>query len=87
MVSYFIYHVLQAPFLFIPTYKLQCMFWFKTILVPPMALAMTIWIAVKAGGGDSFFRRPATIHGSARAWLWLANMTSITGEKQQAIWR
>ncbi|OQD84995.1 hypothetical protein PENANT_c011G09405 [Penicillium antarcticum] len=79
MVSYVVYHVIQAPFLFIPTHKLQYMFIFKSMLVPPMALAMVIWISVKAGGGDVIFKQPPTVHGSERAWLWLMNMTSITG--------
>lgn len=44
-----------------------------------MALAMVIWISVKAGGGSDLFHSPPTVHGSERAWLWLMNMTSITG--------
>jgi NCS1 family nucleobase:cation symporter-1 len=44
-----------------------------------MIIAMVIWLAVKAGGGDEFFHRPAQIHGAARAWQWLAGMTSVTG--------
>ncbi|KAK5230387.1 hypothetical protein LTR47_007803 [Exophiala xenobiotica] len=44
-----------------------------------MIIAMVIWLAVKAGGGDEFFHRPAQIHGAARAWKWLAGMTSVTG--------
>ncbi|KAJ5587177.1 uncharacterized protein N7459_002942 [Penicillium hispanicum] len=79
MVSYLIYHVIQTPFLFIPTHRLQYMFIFKSTLVPPMALAMVIWISVKAGGGSAIFHQPPTVHGSQRAWLWLTNMTSITG--------
>lgn len=81
MISYFVYHVIQTPFLFVPTHKLQYMFIFKTMLVPPMALAMVIWISVKAGGGDAIFKQPPSVHGSERAWLWLMNMTSITGKQ------
>ncbi|KAL2784406.1 permease for cytosine/purines, uracil, thiamine, allantoin-domain-containing protein [Aspergillus keveii] len=79
MISYVVYHAVQTPFLFIPTHKLHYMFMFKSALVPPMALAMVIWISVKAGGGADLFSKPATVHGSERAWLWLTNMTSITG--------
>ncbi|KAJ5895981.1 NCS1 allantoate transporter [Penicillium subrubescens] len=79
MISYVIYHVVQTPFLFIPTHKLHYMFIFKSTLVPPMALAMVIWISVKAGGGSAMFHEPSTVHGTDRAWLWLMNMTSITG--------
>lgn len=79
MISYFFYHVFQTPFLFIPTNKLKWMFLTKTILVPPMALAMVIYVAVKAGTGSDLFHQQATVSGSTRAWLWLSSMTSITG--------
>jgi NCS1 family nucleobase:cation symporter-1 len=85
MVSYVVYHAIQTPFLFIPTHKLQYMFIFKSLLVPPMALAMVIWISVKAGGGDVIFKQPPTVHGSERAWLWLMNMTAITGKENLMI--
>lgn len=80
MISYFIYNLIQFPFLLIPTYKLQRMFIVKMIVVPPTALAMVIWISIKAGSGGNFFHQPATVHGSTRAWLWLSNLTSVTGE-------
>lgn len=79
MISYFLYQLLQFPFLLIPTHKLQYMFLAKTILVPPTALAMVIWISVTAGHGGDFFNQPATIHGSDRAWLWLSSLTAMTG--------
>ncbi|KAJ5184731.1 NCS1 allantoate transporter [Penicillium cf. griseofulvum] len=79
MVSYLLFHIVQAPFLFIPTHKLQYLFIFKSTLVPPMALAMVIWISVKAGGASGIFHQPPAVHGSERTWLWLMNMTSITG--------
>ncbi|KAK4561465.1 hypothetical protein LTR86_004783 [Recurvomyces mirabilis] len=80
MVSYFLYWLIQFPFMLIPTHKLQYMFWFKTMLVLPTALAMVIWISFRAGGNSTaFFQAPPTVHGSERAWLWLSSMTSVTG--------
>ncbi|TPX18640.1 uncharacterized protein E0L32_002497 [Thyridium curvatum] len=79
LISYFIYWVIQFPLLLVPTHRLQYMFWAKTALVTPMAVAMVIWITVKAGGNGAFFYAPSTVHGSERAWLWLANLTSVTG--------
>ncbi|KAI1343801.1 uracil permease [Xylariaceae sp. FL0016] len=79
LLSYFIYWCLQFPLLLIPTHRLQGLFWVKTVLVTPMALAMVIWITVAAGGQGEFFYAPATVSGSKRAWLWLSSMTSITG--------
>ncbi|KAK3316654.1 uracil permease [Apodospora peruviana] len=79
MISYLIYWLIQLPLLLIPTHKLQYLFWIKTALVTPMALAMVIYMSVKAGGSGEFFYAPATVSGSARAWLWLSSLTSVTG--------
>ncbi|KAI8931474.1 hypothetical protein NX059_011142 [Plenodomus lindquistii] len=79
MIAYFLYWLIQFPILLIPTHKLQYLFWVKTILMPPAAIGMTIWVAMKAGGNGAFFQEPPKVHGSERAWLWLSSMTSITG--------
>ncbi|KAH7109109.1 uracil permease [Dendryphion nanum] len=79
MISYFLYWLIQFPLLLIPTHRLQYMFWAKTILMPPVAIGMVIWVAVKAGGNGEFFNKPSQVHGSQRAWLWISSMTSITG--------
>lgn len=77
MTSYFIYWVLQFPLLLIPTHKLQYLFNVKACLALPMALAMVIWLSVKAGGSSNeFFTAPATVSGSTRAWLWLSSLVS-----------
>lgn len=80
MTAYLLYSILQAPLLLIPTERLQYMFLAKAVLVPPMVLAMVIWTCVKAKtGGSELFSQPATVSGSAKAWIWLSTMTSITG--------
>ena len=79
MISYVLYQIIQFPFLFILTHKLQFIFMIKTIVVPPTALAMVLYVSVKAGNGSSFFSHPGTVHGATRAWLWLSNLTSVTG--------
>ncbi|KAI1412458.1 uracil permease [Hypoxylon sp. FL1857] len=79
LLSYFVYWCIQFPLLLIPSHRLQYLFWAKTVLVTPMALAMVIWITVVAGGQGDFFYAPATVAGSTRAWLWLSNLTSVTG--------
>jgi nucleobase:cation symporter-1, NCS1 family len=79
MLAYFLYWLLQLPLLLIPTHKLTLLFNVKTALVTPLALAVVIWITVRAGGAGAFFNAPATVHGSTRAWLWLSNLTSVTG--------
>ena len=77
MVSYFLYWLLQLPFMLIPTHKLQYMFWVKTVLTLPMAMGMVIWISVRAGGNGAFFYAPSKVQGAERAWLWIANLVSF----------
>lgn len=79
LLSYFIYYVFQTSFLFIRTEKLKWMFLAKTILVPPMALGMVIYLAVAARDIPDFWSQKSTVTGSTRVWLWLSSMTSITG--------
>ncbi|KAF6843922.1 ncs1 allantoate transporter [Colletotrichum musicola] len=79
MVSYFIYWLLQFPLLLTPTHKLQYMFWVKTVVTPPMAIGMVVWVAVRAGGQGDFFNQPSRVQGAERAWLWISNLTSVTG--------
>ncbi|ETN42390.1 uncharacterized protein HMPREF1541_01544 [Cyphellophora europaea CBS 101466] len=78
MISYFIFFVVQTPFIFIPMHKLRPMFLAKAIVMPPMAIAMVAWICVKAGSSD-FFDAPSQVSGSTKAWLWLSSLTSVTG--------
>lgn len=40
MISFFIFWLVQFPLLLIPTHKLQYMFWVKTVVMPPIAIAM-----------------------------------------------
>lgn len=79
MTSYVIFHLIQFPFLLIPSHKLQNLFLAKSILVPPMAIGMLIWICLQAGGSNAIINQPSTLSGATRAWAWLATLTSITG--------
>ncbi|KLU88283.1 hypothetical protein MAPG_07270 [Magnaporthiopsis poae ATCC 64411] len=79
MISYFLYWLVQFPLLLIPTHKLQYLFWVKAVLLPPIAVGMVIWIGVKAGGQGDLFNQPSQVHGTERIWLWITNLTSVTG--------
>lgn len=79
MLSYFLFHLVQFPFMLIPMYKLKTLFLVKSILVPPMAIGMLIWICQKANNDNSILRQPTTLSGSDRAWAWLLACTSVTG--------
>lgn len=78
MISFFVFFVVQVPFIFIPMHKLRPMFLAKMIVMPPMAIAMVAWICVRADSND-FFDQPSSVSGSTKAWLWLGALTSVTG--------
>lgn len=46
--------------------------------MPPVSVAMVIWICVKAGNTQGIFNQPAEVSGSTRVWLWLATLSSST---------
>jgi nucleobase:cation symporter-1, NCS1 family len=79
MTSYIIFHLIQFPFLLIPSHKLQKLFLAKSILMPPTAIGMLIWICLRAGGSNAIINQPTTLAGAARAWAWFSALTSITG--------
>ncbi|KAF8517347.1 NCS1 nucleoside transporter family [Gautieria morchelliformis] len=78
MLSYFLFWIIQLPFLLLRPHKLRYLFWAKAIIAPSCGLAMMIWAFVKTGGGP-IFAQQGTLHGSARSWAWLSCMNSVFG--------
>ncbi|KAF8586429.1 cytosine-purine permease [Ramaria rubella] len=78
MLSYFIFWLIQLPFLLIRPSKLRYLFLAKAIIAPSCGLAMMIWAFTKTGGGPIFAQR-GTLHGSARSWAWLSCMNAVIG--------
>lgn len=78
MVSYFIFWLIQLPFICMHPNKLRWLFMAKSLLVPPAWIAILVWAFVAEGGGE-LFDRPSTLKGSAYSWLFLANLTSTIG--------
>ncbi|OAX79123.1 hypothetical protein ACJ72_06558 [Emergomyces africanus] len=79
MVGYFIFFVIQFPFLFLHPNDLRWLFMAKSVIVPITWIAMLIWAFTSTDGvGDIFHQRP-TISGSAYSWAFLANLTSVIG--------
>ncbi|KZO98282.1 putative uracil permease [Calocera viscosa TUFC12733] len=79
LLAYFIYWILQLPWLLVPTYKIRWLFTIKSILVTICGLSMMIWAFVRTGGAGTIFSQPATISGSKLAWAWLAGLQSVLG--------
>ena len=63
--------------MFIPIHKLKKLFLWKTVVVIPMSIAMTIWICAKAGTAHGVFNQPGKLHGANRGWLWVSTFCSL----------
>ncbi|KAL8291264.1 hypothetical protein RQP46_002242 [Phenoliferia psychrophenolica] len=79
MTAYFLYWLLQLPFLFIHPTKLKHVFAVKSIVVPITGLATMAWCIHKAAGGGTLLKAGPTVHGEAFASAWLLSMTSLIG--------
>lgn len=79
LVSHFLFWSIQFPLLLIPPYKLRYFFVFKSVIVVVVGVATVIAMAVKAHGAGAIWEQPTRVTGSAKAWLILSSMSSITG--------
>jgi NCS1 nucleoside transporter family len=80
MVGFFIFWLIQVPFLCMHPNKLRWLFTIKSVLVPIAWIAILIWAFVaEKGGGGVFTKQSASVSGSKYSWLFLANMTSVLG--------
>jgi NCS1 family nucleobase:cation symporter-1 len=59
--------------------KLRPLFLVKLIITPTAAIATMAWCVHQAGGAGPVFSQEATVTGSAKAWLFLSAMSSISG--------
>lgn len=81
-VAFFLYFLLQLPFLCIPYTKIQYFFGFKSIIAPIIFLAVFGSTLHKAGGTISkstVITEGTTVHGSALAWAFFSNLNSVLG--------
>ncbi|KZV80091.1 uracil transporter FurD [Exidia glandulosa HHB12029] len=78
MISFFIFWLLQTPFLYMHPNNLRWLFIAKSIIVPIAFIAILIW-SFASTEGLSIFTQKATIHGSAYSWAFLLSLTSVIG--------
>lgn len=81
-VAFFLYFLLQLPFLCIPYTKVQYFFGFKSIIAPIIFLAVFGSTLHKAGGTISHstvITQGTTAHGSVLAWAFFSNLNSVLG--------
>ncbi|KAI9157920.1 permease [Paramyrothecium foliicola] len=78
MISFFLFWLVQFPFLLMHPNQLRYLFMLKSAIVPVAWLAIMIWALVSSKGGDIFNQSP-TVSGSAYSWAFLSSMTSVIG--------
>ncbi|KAK5189708.1 hypothetical protein LTR47_001327 [Exophiala xenobiotica] len=78
MISFFIFWLVQLPFVCMHPNQLRFLFMAKTVIVPAAWVAILIWALASTKGHDIFQQRP-TVSGSAYSWAFLSSMTSTIG--------
>ena len=79
MLCYFIYWLIQFPFMFVSPQKIRWLFVVKGVLVPIAWIAMLIWSFVKVPSSQGILAQSASISGSALSWAWLSALNSALG--------
>ena len=76
---YFLYWLLQFPFMLISPQRVRYLFAVKSIVVPITWLAILIWSVVKVPTALSLNAKHTTLSGSALSWAWLSALNSSLG--------
>jgi len=79
IVCYFIYWLIQLPFMLISPQKIRWLFFAKAIIVPPSWLALLIWAFVKVPSSKGLFTLHATATGSDFSWAYLTALNASLG--------
>ncbi|KAF2000822.1 hypothetical protein P154DRAFT_545377 [Amniculicola lignicola CBS 123094] len=82
MIGFFLYFLLQLPFLCIPYTKVQYFFAFKSIIAPIIFFAIFGDTLHKAGGNldnSSVINQGTKVSGSVLAWAFFANLNGVLG--------
>jgi len=85
MMCYFIYWLIQFPFLLVSPHRIRYLFLVKSLIVPAAWIAILIWACVKVpistslGGERTAVGSGAVLQGSALSWAWLSALNSALG--------
>lgn len=81
IMCYFLYWLIQFPFMLISPQRIRWLFMAKAIIVPVAWLAMLIWAFVKVPVNSSggLFNQHSTLSGSDMSWAWLSALNSALG--------
>ena len=79
MICYFLFWLIQFPFMFISPQKIRWLFLAKAAIVPPTWLALLIWAFVKVPPNSGLLARKAELSGSELSWAWFGALNSVLG--------
>ncbi|KAJ7494742.1 cytosine-purine permease [Mycena galericulata] len=79
MMCYFLFWIIQLPFLLVSPQRIRHLFVFKAAIVPATWLAMLIWALHEAPPSVSLTPKHAELTGSAASWAWLSSLNSALG--------
>ena len=79
MICYFLYWLIQFPFMLVSPQKIRWLFLAKAIIVPPTWVALLIWALVKVPPNSGLLTQKSKLSGSELSWAWLGALNSALG--------
>ncbi|KAH9982021.1 cytosine-purine permease [Russula compacta] len=79
MICYFLFWLIQFPFMFISPQRIRWLFLAKAIIVPPTWLGLLIWAFVKVPPNTGLLSQKGKLSGSEFTWAWLSALNSALG--------
>ncbi|KAF9446544.1 NCS1 nucleoside transporter family [Macrolepiota fuliginosa MF-IS2] len=79
IMCYFLYWLIQFPFMLVSPQKIRHLFTAKSIIVPIAWLAILIWSFVKVPARISLDSRHSQLSGASLSWAWLGALNSALG--------
>ncbi|KAI0070432.1 cytosine-purine permease [Panus rudis PR-1116 ss-1] len=79
LMCYFLYWLIQFPFMLISPQRIRWLFLVKAIIVPIAWLAMLIWAFIKVPSSSGFFEQHTALSGSSLSWAWLSALNASLG--------
>lgn len=76
---YFLYWLIQFPFMLVSPQKIRHLFTAKSIIVPIAWVAMLIWALVRVPARVSLEPQHSQLSGPKLRWAWLSALNSALG--------
>ncbi len=79
MMCYFIFWLIQLPFMLLSPQKVRHLFVAKSLIIPATWLSMLIWSVVKVPISQSMDQEHSTLSGKDLQWAYIKSMNSALG--------